>query len=75
MQPTPEESRLSSMVVLGSSKEATLCLHRQYWVLTPTPSLLQCSLAVLQQHHQSQLSDTEKTPAFLEVLMLNRSWK
>lgn len=63
------------MVVLGSSIEAALCLHQQYWVLTPTPSLLQHSLAVLQQHCQSRLSDPEKPPAFLELLMLNKSWK
>jgi len=44
-------------------------------VLTPTRSLLQCSLAVLQQHRQSQLSDTEKPPEVFELLMLKRSWK
>lgn len=53
----------------------TFFLRQQYWVLTPTLSLLQCSQAVLQQHHQSQLGDTEKPPVFLELLMLNKSWK
>lgn len=75
MWPTPRQPRLSNTIVLGSSMEATLYLHRQYWVLTPPLSLLQCSLAVLQQHRRSLHSDTEILPAILELLMLNGSWK